>query len=418
MLRKSMHSIPVQVTTPRICMISTGFYPQVGGVERQLRGLSAALVREGHPVDVLTRYLGDGPVDEELDGVNVHRVRSIHSTRALASASFLIGGLRWIRRQTPSSEDRSQDSTPFDIYHCHQAFSAANLGVFAKKMLGGRVVVKVTISGRLSEMATATRDMPFASIRRKLFESVDVFIAISDEIAQEIEAAGIPKRRIARIPNGVMLPENSGIDLASRQRARDALGYGWERVAVFVGRLAWEKGLFVLLDAWKDVVSKLPKAGLVLVGGGGTFRNVEQELKDRAEELGLGDSVLFAGAHEDVTPMVQAANLLVQPSFSEGMSNAVLEGMASGRAVVASDLPSNCELITSGESGYLTPSGQAKPLADALLLALDSPQKTDRMGLRARQTIERKYSFERVADQYRALYEALTSNGNREAVSS
>ena len=399
-------------------MISTGFYPQVGGVERQLRGLSAALVRDGHPVDVLTRYLGGGPVDETLDGVQVHRVRLIHATRALASASFLFGGLRWIRSQTSAAAVDSLASTPFDIYHCHQAFSAANLGVFAKKMLGGRVVVKITISGKLSEMAAATRDMPFASIRRRLFKYVDVFIAISDEIAREIQAAGIPKERIALIPNGVMLPESSGIDSESRQRARNALGYGWDRIAVFVGRLAWEKGLFVLLDAWKEVASKLPNAGLVLVGDGGTFRNVEEELKGKAQALGLGDSVLFAGLHEDVMPMVQAANVLVQPSFSEGMSNAVLEGMASGRAIVATDLPSNCELITSGESGYLTPSGQPKPLAEALLLALDSPEKTDRMGLKARQTIERKYSFERVADQYRLLYEKLTTNERREAVNS
>jgi glycosyltransferase involved in cell wall biosynthesis len=399
-------------------MISTGFHPQVGGVERQLLGLATALAREGYPVDVLTRYLGTGPVDEELSGVKVHRVRLLHSSRTLASASFLFGGLRWIRGQVPSSTS-SHRSRPIDIFHCHQAFSATNLGVLAKRMLGGgRVVSKITISGVLSEMAAATRELAFASIRRKLLNEVDAFIAISDEIFREIHGAGIPEHRIVRIPNGVAIPERSSLSSESRARARAALSYPWNRIAVFVGRLAWEKGLFVLLDAWKEVSAKLPDAGLVLVGDGGSFRNVEDELRERVSTLGLASSVLFAGRQADVGPMLRSANLLVQPSFSEGMSNAVLEAMASGRAVVATDLPSNRELIRPDESGYLVPAGGARELATALSTALESTEKTDRMGQKARETIERSYSFDRVVERYRVLYEDLTARGRTVAVQS
>jgi glycosyltransferase involved in cell wall biosynthesis len=378
-------------------MISSTFLPQTGGVEIQLRGLSAALRRAGCPIEILTRHLGVGPLNEEVEGVPVHRLRPLQFGRAAASLAFVARGLLWLMRR------RSR----FEIFHCHQAYSATTLGVLAKRLLAGvRVVVKPSTSGLLSEMAAVTRGLPLAFLRRSLLRDVDAFVAITSEIAGEIEAAGIPGVRIARIPNGVELPDSAALSPEARAEARRKLGIDWKEVVVYVGRLSSEKGLLVLLEAWKRVSEKRPAAGLLLVGDGGPVRNVEMEIRARARSLGLDRSVHFAGHLGDVRPALAAAQIFVLPSFSEGMSNALLEALAFARPAVATDLSGNREIVAP-DAGLLVPPGSAEPLADALRQLLSSPERAEAMGARARQIIARDFSFPRVAERYRELYQTL-----------
>jgi glycosyltransferase involved in cell wall biosynthesis len=387
-------------------MISSTFLPQTGGMEIQLKGLSLALRRTGCPVDILTRYLGAGPREEEIEGVRVHRIRTLGAGRGSASLSFIVRGLAWL--MPPRSR--------FDILHCHQAYSAATLAVLCKIFLGHvRVVVKVTTAGLMSEMAAVTRELPLATLRRTLLRRVDAFVAITSEIAGEIEAAGIPRSRIVRIPNGVALPPPAAVGAKAREEARRKLGLDWNDIVVFVGRLSAEKGLFVLLEAWKRVSAERPGSGLLLVGEGGAVRNVEVELRERARALGLDGSVHFAGRWNDVQPAMAAARLFVLPSFSEGMSNALLEALAFARPAVATDLPGNREILGPG-TGLLVPAGSAGHLAEALLDLLADPGRAEAMGAQARQVIAGKFSFEEVAARYRRLYQTLVARGNTPAL--
>jgi len=395
-----MNPLPLAADAPRVCMISAGFFPRVGGVEQQLRGLSASLVRRGLKVHILTRDVGGGRLDDCVDGIPVHRVRMIHPSRTLASLSFLAGGLKWLSRRRGS----------FDILHCHQAYSPLTLAILARRCAGNpRVVVKLTTSGAFSEMDAITRELPFPRLRKRLVSQVDAFIAISSEIAAEIESAGIPPARIARIPNGVALPAASEVSSESRSRARAALGLPFRRVAVFVGRLASEKGLFVLAEAFKEVLAREPDAGLVLVGDGGQVRSVEAELRRKVHDLGIQGSVRFTGRLEDVGPALAASDVFVLPSFTEGMSNALLESMAFARPAVVSDLPGNRELITHGENGLLVPAGRSGDLARAVLEVLASEARAESMGRLSRLKAEREFSFTRVAERYQQLYSSLVS---------
>jgi glycosyltransferase involved in cell wall biosynthesis len=321
--------------------------------------------------------------------------------RAARSLSFICGGLLWLSRR----------HNEFKILHCHQAYSAATVAILAKRWFADtKVIVKITISGQLSEMSAVTRDLPLSSVRRRLLRHVDAFVAISEDIAQEIEASGFPGDRIVRIPNGVAVPPRDHFSSTARSKSRDQLQIPWRNVVVFSGRLASEKGLFVLLDAWKKVAAKVPDSGLLIVGDGGPTRSIEKDLHQRACELELSDSIRFTGRLSDVSPALAAANVIVQPSFAEGMSNAVLEAMSFSRPVVATDLPCNQELIHDGVNGLLVPQKHSDRLAEALIEVLSSPQQAERMGTLSRLAVKQKYSFERVAEQYRALYQDLLSN--------
>ena len=393
-----MSAVSPLATAPRVCMISAGFFPRIGGVENQLRRLSASLLRQGLDVQILTRYLGEGALDDFVDGVPVHRVRQFHGSRALASLSFLGGGIPWLARRRGS----------FDILHCHQAYSPLTLAVLAKPLAGNpRIVVKVTTAGAFSEMAAVTRELPFHRLRRKILRRVDTFVAISAEIGTEIESAGIPSSRIVRIPNGVELPDAARCDANARSRARAALDLPFRRVVVFVGRLSAEKGLLVLAEAFRQVLARKPETGLVFVGDGGQFRSVEAELRQKVADLGIQRSVRFMGRMMEVGPALAAANVFVLPSFTEGMSNALLESMAFARPAVVSDLPGNRELVTDGENGRVVPPKDAGALAGAMLDLVGSEAPAESMGRASRLRVEREFCFPRVVESYLRLYSSL-----------
>lgn len=386
---------------PTVCMISSSFLPQIGGVELQLQGLSAALAHNGCTVSILTRNISGSATDEVIEGVPVHRVPILHTNRIIASTSFIYGGIRWLRKS----------QTTFDILHCHQSYSPATLAVLAKVISSrSKVLVKVTTSGMMSEMAAVTKELPFSSFRRQLLRRVDAFVAISDQIAKEIEQAGFDPRRIIRIPNGVLVPHSTTVDEKARRDSKKKLNLRWKKVAVFTGRLSKEKGLFTLLDAWKRVSDQLNEAGLLVVGNGGPVRNVELELRERALALGLSSRVLFTGHMDDVSPFLSASNVFVLPSFSEGMSNSLLEAMAFARPVIASDIQGNRELVQPGQNGLLFPPGNAAELSDRLLKLLSNSDLEEKMGLASRQVVQDRYSFDHITSRYRVLYQNIMSD--------
>jgi glycosyltransferase involved in cell wall biosynthesis len=147
-------------------------------------------------------------------------------------------------------------------------------------------------------------------------------------------------------------------------------------------------------------------ARLLLVGDG-PERTALQVL---AGELDLGQSVTFCGVQPDVLPYLHAADLFVLPSVSEGLSNALLEAMASGLPCIVSDIGGNVDLIADGENGLLFESGNINQLTDMLLRLLRNDIGRREFGRRARETIEADYSMDRVAKKYVELYRHLLGN--------
>ena len=202
------------------------------------------------------------------------------------------------------------------------------------------------------------------------------------------------------VPNGIDVATAQPATVAERDAARTALGIPPQnRVALCVGRLSAVKGQDVLLDAWASVASTVPDALLLLAGDG----------PDRAElEARRLERVRFLGRPTDLPAVYAAADLLVIPSRSEGMSITMLEAMARGRCIVSTDVGGAREAIGT-ESGTVVPVEGASALAAALVLRLADRELAEREGTAARRRVETSFDIGRATEALADVYRLRTN---------
>jgi glycosyltransferase involved in cell wall biosynthesis len=237
-----------------------------------------------------------------------------------------------------------------------------------------------------------------------LILNADRFVAISSDIAQELEAQGVTSERIARIPNGVDANRFSPLRADQKEQLRQELGLPRSAVlAICATRLLRrQKGLDVLLAAWQRLVSEGGDVYLVLLGDG----QDRSELESEARELGLTEHVGFVGWRENPETYLAACDLFVLASRSEGLPNALLEAMACGLPVVATQVSGSRDVIND-QVGYLVPVEDVGALATRLRHMIEAPELRRQMSANARRLVETRYSIRRTADQHIALYQEL-----------
>jgi glycosyltransferase involved in cell wall biosynthesis len=199
------------------------------------------------------------------------------------------------------------------------------------------------------------------------------------------------------IANGVDLELFSEATPEERSTARRRLELDERPTVVCVGRLCRQKGQDVLLDAWPTIADQVPEAQLAIVGDGPDAK----PLRSRA-----GAGVRLVGARSDVGDWLAAADVVALPSRWEGMSIGMLEAMARGRSVVASDVPGAAEALD-GDAGAVVPPEDSTALADALALRLLDPAKTEAEGRNARKRVERSHDLRAMTNALAELYEEL-----------
>lgn len=171
--------------------------------------------------------------------------------------------------------------------------------------------------------------------------------------------------------------------------------------AVTVARLAPVKDLDTMLRAARIVRDAVPSFHLHIVGDGDSRPHLEQ----LARELRLDDTVTFHGASNNPRPHLARASLFMQSSTSEGISLTLLEAMAAGLPIVATDVGGNGEVVDVGKTGYLVPAQDPTALADATLRVLGNPREAVAMSRAARMRAERLFDLDRMVDEYESLYE-------------
>jgi len=229
-------------------------------------------------------------------------------------------------------------------------------------------------------------------------------VAVSDDVRRSlIEFAGTDGAgRIVVISNGVDLPEPLDPTLLAAARAR----YGLTTKDPFVlaaGRLTEPKNFPGLLDA----VLLLRRRGVrlrVMIAGEGPLRAF---LERRVDELGIGDQILLPGVANDLPELMLGADLFVLPSLWEGLPLALLEAMACGLPVVATQIAGVADVVEDGVSGLLVPPGYAAALAQAMADLLADPTRRAAFGAAGLEIVRRNYSFERVDRELGALYARL-----------
>lgn len=346
-------------------------------------------------------YYAEKSRKTEVEGIEVYHPRYMHlpTKWGFPLDAFLM------RLALRGLFDRLKETFGFDLIHAHticpDGFAAAWLGCRV-----GTPVVCTTHGGDINIYPHWTKFIRM--VTQQAIRSVDVLIAVSTESKERTLALETPKQDIQVILNGVDLQLFTPRD---KRLSRRELGLPQDkRIIVYASRLAKEKGLSFLLAAFKTVLERENDCLLILVGDG----HYRQPLAQEVAEMGLQDDVVFTGyrPHAEVAIWMNAGDLIVLPSLTEGSPLPIYEALACGKPMVASRVGGIPEIITSDDYGLLVPPANSEALAEALLCGLHkewNPQQLRKYSTR--------YSWANVANQLADLYGELL-NGRAQVLSS
>jgi glycosyltransferase involved in cell wall biosynthesis len=177
-----------------------------------------------------------------------------------------------------------------------------------------------------------------------------------------------------------------------------------------VGRIAEVKNQKLLVAGIKCLLNSRPalqdSLRVVLVGDGPLYNM----LKAYVAELGLSDLIWMAGDREDISELMQLMDIFVLPSLAEGISNTVLEAMATGLPVIATNVGGNPELISEGENGRLVTVGDEQMLATVVGDLIDSPEARKRMGQKGLSKVKATFNWQKTVGEYLGVYDELLGN--------
>ncbi len=222
----------------------------------------------------------------------------------------------------------------------------------------------------------------------------DQVIAPSSAVYNSLVEEGTPPEKITLVHNGVDVARFS---CADGQRLREQLGITDAYLLLgIVARLSKEKDHQTLLRAVYQLNQAGRKVVLVVVGQG----ELQDRLAEQVSRLELEGSVHFFGVRDDIPQILAGIDIFVLSSTTEGMSNAILEAMASAKPVVATRVGGNPELVGEGETGYLVPAGNDMAMAEAIGKLADDPAMRLRMGSAGQQRVEQLYSVDVMVRKY------------------
>lgn len=351
-----------------------------GGPERQIH-LHAVTARErGLDVEVATFVEPGSPAAWteriEQDGVPVHRlpVASAYDPRAVDRLRRLL---------------RRRDA---DVFCTHEYRSS----ILAPMALRGTRAAWVAFS------RGSTRDdrkvRAFQTLEAVVLRMARRVVAVSTAQGEKVRRTGVPRRRIDVVANAIdpaRFADVPAVDLRAR------LGFEPEsRICVAGGRFSAEKGQSLLVDAAWNAHKRLPTLRFVLFGDGPDLEAVRAKIS----ALGLDGVVFCPGFETEMVGCLKGADLVVNPSYSEGLPNIVLEAMAVGVPVVATAVGGVPEVVRDGRTGYLVPAGDKAALAERIVRVVEDLNATERLRKEATALLRARYSFAAQCDALERVY--------------
>jgi glycosyltransferase involved in cell wall biosynthesis len=379
----------------RIAHITATFPPYYAGTGLVCYYQARELARLGHSVTVFTadHPPGDYTYPEEI---TVCRLPVLFR---IGNAPFLPGLL---------------GLGGFDIVHLHYPFYFGSETVYLRSLTNGlRYIVTYHQDVLFAGPLRFPEKLHHRLLGKHILARAEKVLATSWDYARASRLRELMQMRpevVAELPNGVDIhqfhPKVNGNGLCVRYGLK-----GTDRVILFVGALDkahYFKGVGVLLQA----LAHLPDKGIkLLVVGDGDLRSTYQE---QAVRLGLGDRVIFCGQvpDEELPAHYALCDLLVLPSTTMGEAFGVvlLEAMACGKPVIASNLPGVRTVVSDGEDGLLVGPGDVADLAKKMQMLLDDPQRRREMGERGRAKVEAKYAWSKIIPRLVQVYEEVLAD--------
>jgi glycosyltransferase involved in cell wall biosynthesis len=285
------------------------------------------------------------------------------------------------------------DRERIDVLHTH-GFKSDVLGYLATR--GKRTKLVSTAHGWSAHEGWRIR--AYEGIGRLFLRGFDRIYPLSPALHDDLIRGGVPRDKIKLILNGVDI---AAFDSCYRQRTTRKPHETFR--VLYAGRLCSTKGVTALLEGFAGLGASPAR---LRIAGGGPQR---ETLEARATELGIADRVQFLGSIASIEPQLRWADVLVLPSFVEGIPRIVMEAFAAGVPVIGSDIPGTRLLIDSRETGLLVEPGNPRSIAQALDEIAKNPDLAKRLAHAARDRIEQDFSARRVATHYTAEYRSLVA---------
>jgi glycosyltransferase involved in cell wall biosynthesis len=232
---------------------------------------------------------------------------------------------------------------------------------------------------------------------------MDRVVCVSEGQAAKVRRLGLPERRLRVIRNAIRGDRFGEPDPAYHAHLHGLFPQSPGRIVGAAGRLSPEKGFDVFVAAAAQLARMEGSTGFVLFGDG----PLRDALERQAAAAGLEGRLVFAGFRKDLDGFLPWLDLLVLPSYTEGLPNVVLEGCAAGVPVVATAVGGTPEVIEDGVTGCLVPPGDAAALARRMLDVLHSPDGGRALAERGRQRVRAEFTFAAQAARYRELFAEL-----------
>ncbi|MEW5759840.1 MAG: glycosyltransferase family 4 protein [Candidatus Thermoplasmatota archaeon] len=363
----------------KITQVAPYFNPHIGGVENHVYFISKFLLSKGHDVTVLTSLYDKALREKEsIDGINVKRVKTI--------------GTIFSTPITPGLKKFLGDE---DIIHAH---SPPPLSSYYAAKFCRKENKKFVLTYHCDlELPTFFGNL-ITSFYRKTFDRYTLntakkIIATSESYVSTSRALWNYETII--IPNGVDTGKfKPGLECNEIKEK-----YG-ENIVLYVGRLVYHKGLDVFIESAKYV----DDAKYIVIGSG----EMKAQLADIIEKFGLENKVELIGKVDSSTlpKYYSACNVFVLPSVSrlEAFGLVLLEAMACGKPVVASDMPGIREILKEGENGFLIEPFNAKKLAEKLNVLISDKKFAESLGANGRKIVEEKFSWSKICEKLEKVY--------------
>lgn len=359
----------------KIAIIVTLFPPtQIGGLEIATYNIAKCLAKKGHKVHIITSLSKGLPKETMENGFFIHRL-FWRRMKNLGYFIFWVKILFEVKKINP------------DIVHV-QGMWTSICGYLAKEFLK----IPYVLYARGSDVYRP--EISLKLILRTMLKNADAVIALTEDMKKNIQKTY--NREVFVIPNGIDLEKFVNIS------RKNLLLSNYTKKILFVGRLHPVKGVRYLIEAMKIIKEKDLYAKLIIVGDG----EEREKLQKLANKMGLLDSITFTGQipNQNVSQYMAMSDILVLPSLSEGFPNVILEAMAFGIPIVATNVGGVIEIMENGVNGFLVKPGNPDQIAQKVLFLFNNKDMIKMISNNNKKLVKQQHNWEKIAIKLENVY--------------
>jgi glycogen(starch) synthase len=382
-------------------MLSWEYPPRViGGISPHIYFLSKHLAQQDVKVYVVTCDFPGAPSHEVIDGVEVYRIDSYKNPSPDFATWVYLMNMN-MQKETAALTRKIADKV--DVFHAHD-WLVANAGIGLKHVFRKPLLVTMhsTEMGRRDGLHTTTEKMIHETEAWLTYEAWKV-ICCSDYMVGHVRYVyGLPNDKLVMVPNGVNIHNYD--ENYDRNEFRSKFALPEEKIVLYVGRLVYEKGIHVLINAVPKILNKV-NAKFIIVGSG----YMKEQLLNIVRSMGLEHKVLFEGFMDEATllRLQRTADVAVVPSLFEPFGIVALEAMAAQSPIVVSDTGGLSEIVEHDVTGVKVYPNNPDSLAWGITKVLQDDGFANFIRQNAYRRVQEKYDWAKIAIQTKRIYESV-----------